>query len=182
MRSSWCRSAFPVVLLLILVSTWGCGSGDRPGSPEEMADQLVKAINTKDKAGFENLLCTKEVMKMVLDKSQMDEALKGERLKNLDNEYEDFMKDARQSWEELMAAVKEAGMDQGDLVRKQLDKEQETRDNVMGAEVEMIVGSGGKTAKVAFVAVEQGGWYLLPQIGFRVQNGEMNAPSEVPEH
>lgn len=166
-----------LVVLLAAFCFMGC-SGGRPSSPEDMADQLLKSINTKDKAAFEALMCSKEVMNNVLEKSSMDEGEKAERQARLDNEYGEFMDDARSTWDEIMERTKASGMDKGDIALKNLEKDQETRDNVMGAEVELVVEAGGKTAKMEFVAVEHKGWWLLPNINFRVSGPDESAPAE----
>lgn len=162
-------AAFFAVTLLLS----SCGGGG-VSSPEEMGDKIVSAINGKDKAAFEGLMITKKVMGNVLDKSEMEDADRAKRKEMLEEEFSEVSEEIGKIWTKLNDDLKAAGME-GELKVDKVNKKEETRRGVVGAEVELNLSSGDKKGSLEFVAIKDGNWYLLPDLDFE---SETSAPME----
>jgi hypothetical protein len=163
--SSVLAVAFAVAILLT-----GCGGGG-VATPEEMADKLVAALGSKDKAAFDGLLIQKGNLKNLMSKAEMPEDIRKEQMEKLDEEFSKMGECATKEWESALADLKEAGLE-GALKVDGVEKNEEERKGTKGAEVKVNVSAGDKKAVIEFTTVNDGKWFLLPDVDVETEEAQ----------
>lgn len=150
-------------LLLFVIGIFGGGSAGTK-TPDQMAEKLVAALQTKEIAEVEKLLITPKDIIALINSSDADEDEKKNAIAEIESGEENPSKALEERWERIYGQMQEQGLDYATLKVEEVAFEEEVRSGIRGAEVEVHVSSKVNPGVIHFTVLQRGNWHLLPEI------------------
>lgn len=151
----------------------GCGGGGGAASPKEVAEKAVDALSKKDKAAVEKLLLTKAATKDLIKGSAMDEGDKQEAIEEIESGKSDPVAELNERWDDLYKDMQDAGFDYTKMTASNIEFEEEVKQGITGADINVQLTSGDKKGELRLTALKSGGWFMIPRLRFE---GDMPPP------